>query len=171
MEMYNVNRAMLYAVPDLMSGYKKAMKVMMRDPEYKSDPNDPDANCDRIWMEEEGYINVRVALWHLETYRCTPTLAEGSLRSHPVIAQFYKDKVVSINMLREGPSELANWSGFDHAPIDDFEVLLDPGEFEIDKSCALPALPMHEMFLRYPSDTAGVELEAEKSAEGAHGDS
>ena len=60
--MYNVNRAMLYAVPDLMSGYKKAMKVMMRDPEYKSDPNDPDANCDRIWMEEEGYTNLRVAL-------------------------------------------------------------------------------------------------------------
>ena len=63
---------MLYAVPDLVSGYTKAMQVMMRVAEYKADKHDPDANCERIWVEEEGYINLRVALWHLETYRCMP---------------------------------------------------------------------------------------------------
>ena len=154
-EFFNLNRAMLYAVPDLLSGYKKAMKVMMREPHYEQSTSDPDSNCDRIWREEDGYVNLRVALWHLEKYGCMPELAPGSEPQHPVIAQYYKDKVVSINLVREGPRNLLNWSGYDHAPIDDFEVLLDPGELEIDKSCALP---LNEAMLRYPSDCTGTFL-------------
>jgi hypothetical protein len=130
-EFFNLNRAMLYAVPDLLAGYKKAMKVMMREPDYEENQTDPDRNCERIWREEEGYINMRVALWHLERFGCVPELAPGSQPSHPVIAQFYRDKVVSINLVREGPKDLMNWAGDDHAPIDDFEVLLDPGELEM----------------------------------------
>ena len=45
--------------------------------------------------------------------------------------------------------------GLHQLTIDDFEVLSDPGELEIDKSCALP---LNEFVLKYPSDTTGTNV-------------
>ena len=53
---FNLNKAMLYAVPHLLEGYKKAMKVMMRMPKLQQSESDPDAKCEHIWAAERGYI-------------------------------------------------------------------------------------------------------------------
>lgn len=57
-ELFNLNRAMLYAVPNHLEGYKKAMKVMMRRPKLQRSESDPDDNCEHIWAAERRYINL-----------------------------------------------------------------------------------------------------------------
>lgn len=80
------------AVPHLLEGYKKARKVLMRMPKLQQMWKWP-------WCRVRAHLGcgeglhqlTSVALWHLETFRTIPALAEGSEPSHPVTAQFYKD--------------------------------------------------------------------------------
>ena len=56
----------------------------------------------------------------------------------PLLWERHRNQVVTLSLPRDAHRDLSHWEGFDHMPLDSFGSLLDRGEMEIDKSCALP---------------------------------
>ena len=91
---------------------------------------------------------------HLEKYGCLPAMkSTASIEDHS-LRRAVENKIVSINMMREKFRDLRAW-GIEFEFIDKFEVLIDPGDTEIDKACALCR---EESVLKCPSDCTGVHL-------------